>query len=79
MKDNNKKKEKDVDSSHKRNRSEGEVLKQDKNQNFMKLNGEEINNSHNDRLIAPSELSKRLYSDHQEVSFFSLISYLLNL
>ena len=60
-------KEHDSSSSHKRNKSEGETLKQDLNKNFMKLNGEEIASSHNDKLIAPSALSKRIYSDHQEV------------
>ena len=61
-------KEHDSPSTHKRNKSEGESLKQDLNKNFMKLNGEEIANSHNDKLIAPSGLSKRIYSDHQEVN-----------
>jgi len=70
MKDSPQKKAKEPESSssHKRNKSEGEALKQDQNKNFMKLNGEEIESSHNDKLIAPSALSKRIYSDHQEVN-----------
>ena len=65
---NKKIKETESSSGHKRNKSEGEALKQEHNQNFMKLNGEEIATSHNDKLIAPSALSKRIYSDHQDVS-----------
>jgi len=74
LKDNTIKKGKENGSGHKRNKSEGEFLKQE-NRNFMKLNGEEITNSHNDRLDVPSELSKQIYNDHHEAYFFYLFFY----
>lgn len=61
------KKNKEIEGpSHKRNFSEGEALKAEKNSGFLKLKGEEIANSHNDKIILPSALSKRIYSDHQD-------------
>lgn len=60
-------KEHEYISLHKRNFSEGEALKNNHNGSFMKLKGDEITNSHNDKLIMASALSKRIYSDHHEV------------